>query len=358
MAVSAVVPTYNREDVIERCLHSILRQSKPVDEIIVVDDASTDDTGQVVANLNHERVEFVRHDENRGAAAARNTGIERASGEFILFLDSDDVLHPTAVEKLHEVLTQRYPSCAGAFAHYQQVDSEGKVDRVWNGTTGVVTKDELSEYLAIPGISCSMIESNVLDAVNGFDERLFLSEDADLAYRIADIGDLYVIDDILYTCYSSGDQLTSYDGGENDELYRSSEQLLLEKHGDTLTNEHYIKRCVNAGFAALRTGNVAATHRHLAQAFSHAATNTERAFALQYIGRLCAHHGNTRTASRYFKRSLEYDVTRYPVYLYLLLSIFGDSVWSASRTVKRWVQIERYRLKQSIIPSIRENLRF
>lgn len=86
--ISAVIPAYNVEKYISRAIESVLRQSRPADEIIVIDDSSTDKTGEIVRGYGG-KVRYIRQ-ENTGVGAARNRGIEEASCEWISFLDSDD----------------------------------------------------------------------------------------------------------------------------------------------------------------------------------------------------------------------------------------------------------------------------
>lgn len=87
--ISAVIPTYNRENTIKRCLDSILNQTYPIFEIIVVDDGSTDKTVDIIEKEYAGRVTVFRQ-KNKGAQAARNAGIRMAKGDYIAFLDSDD----------------------------------------------------------------------------------------------------------------------------------------------------------------------------------------------------------------------------------------------------------------------------
>jgi glycosyltransferase involved in cell wall biosynthesis len=88
--ISVIIPLYNRREEIGRAVASALRQSHAPHEIVVVDDASRDDSAAAVAALDDRRIRLVRHERNRGAAAARNTGIAAAEGEWIALLDSDD----------------------------------------------------------------------------------------------------------------------------------------------------------------------------------------------------------------------------------------------------------------------------
>lgn len=97
--VSVIIPTFNREKTISRAIQSILNQTYNNIEIIVVDDKSTDNTEEIVKNFNEEKIYYIKHSNNQGACAARNTGIKNAKGEYIAFLDSDDLWKPDKLEK-------------------------------------------------------------------------------------------------------------------------------------------------------------------------------------------------------------------------------------------------------------------
>lgn len=99
VAVSVVVPAYNVENYIEQCALSVLNQSYPCCELIIIDDGSTDGTPQILDKL-ADRNDCIRviHKENAGVSAARNTGIDMANGEYIVFVDGDDYLAPDFIE--------------------------------------------------------------------------------------------------------------------------------------------------------------------------------------------------------------------------------------------------------------------
>src|SRR5262245_33280431 len=97
-AVSVIIPVFARASTIGRAIESVIAQTFSDYEIVVIDDGSTDDTVERVEALSLERLRLIRHDRNRGAAAARNTGIRAARGRWIAFLDSDDIW--TSTEKL------------------------------------------------------------------------------------------------------------------------------------------------------------------------------------------------------------------------------------------------------------------
>ncbi|MEW6582696.1 MAG: glycosyltransferase family 2 protein [Actinomycetota bacterium] len=97
--ISAVIPTYNRAALVVRAVRSVLAQTRPPDEVIVVDDGSTDDTAARLAGLGDDRVRVVSQT-NAGAAAARNRGVAEATGDWVAFLDSDDLWVPGHLEAL------------------------------------------------------------------------------------------------------------------------------------------------------------------------------------------------------------------------------------------------------------------
>lgn len=105
--VSVIVPVYNMERHLRRCLDSLLAQSLDDFEIICVDDGSTDSSGEILSEYaqKDERFEFIAQ-ENRSAGAARNTGMKKASGEYLIFLDSDDFFDKDLLKKTYEKAKQ------------------------------------------------------------------------------------------------------------------------------------------------------------------------------------------------------------------------------------------------------------
>ena len=102
--VSIVVPAYNVENYVERCLNSLLAQIYKNIEIIVIDDGSNDNTGLLCDNMaKHDKRISVFHQVNRGLSAARNKGIDNAKGEYITFVDSDDLVDPELISKMIEI---------------------------------------------------------------------------------------------------------------------------------------------------------------------------------------------------------------------------------------------------------------
>ena len=115
-AFSVIIPTFNRADLLPRCVESVFRQTFGDFEIVVADDGSTDDTRSVVEDFaaRDGRIRYV-YQENRGAGDARNLGVSVSNGRFIAFIDSDDEVAPTWLQRFHDKLKESdvYVACCG-----------------------------------------------------------------------------------------------------------------------------------------------------------------------------------------------------------------------------------------------------
>lgn len=128
--ISVIVPVYNVEKYVEKCLRSVLGQSFGDFELLVVDDGSPDGSGAICDRLAQEdpRVRVV-HQENQGLGGARNTGIKEAAGQWLLFVDSDDWLEPQTLERTYDA-AEKHGADMVMFA-FQSVDEEGRVLRTF-----------------------------------------------------------------------------------------------------------------------------------------------------------------------------------------------------------------------------------
>lgn len=163
-SVSVVIPTYNRRERLAQALSSVLQQTRPVDEIVVVDDGSSDGTFEwlsgSLAQIRTPRVVILQQ-KNAGPSAARNAGIERASGQLIAFLDDDDTWHPDKIQRQLAVLARHPDICllgcaadtfklAGA-ARLVHIGEYRLLFRNWFLTPGVVVRrDALIECGGFP----------------------------------------------------------------------------------------------------------------------------------------------------------------------------------------------------------------
>lgn len=182
-AVSVIIPTFNRARLVERAMRSVLAQTIEDFEIIVIDDASTDNTRWVVDRIDDSRIRYLHHESNRGGAAARNSGIEVATGTYIAFLDSDDRWLPHKLERQIPLLSSQ-PNVGLAYSGYEVVDDVGRViERVTPRFRGQLYSLLLRRNCM--GASTVVVRAACLNRIGGFDERLPSCQDWDLWIRCA-----------------------------------------------------------------------------------------------------------------------------------------------------------------------------
>lgn len=173
--VSVIIPTYNCASMIAQCLDSVLNQTFKDFEVIVIDDGSTDDTERVIAPYKN-RITYIRQ-VNQGAAAARNRGIKEARGDYIAFLDSDDLWFPDKLEKQILFLAQ-HPEydmiCGnGVFFGGGEKDGQPVITRKRVATIkkeGLTLKNIYLKGLIYP--STMLVKKSVLDDIGGFDSNI------------------------------------------------------------------------------------------------------------------------------------------------------------------------------------------
>ncbi len=125
--ISVIIPTYNRAELITKTLDSVFRQTVPPHEIIVVDNCSTDDTFSVLKPLiDAGKIRWISHDKNYERAKSRNTGMEAATGDYVTFLDSDDLLYPQCLGEVTQAI-QENPDYKFFHCLYELVSPEGKL---------------------------------------------------------------------------------------------------------------------------------------------------------------------------------------------------------------------------------------
>lgn len=186
--ISVIIPTYNRTNYITQAINSVLRQTYMNFEIIVVDDGSIDNTKEIVASYVSGILKYV-FQENSGPSAARNMGIRLARGEYIAFLDSDDLWDPQKLE-IQTAMFRDDPALGIVFSNVRYVDGNDKIIRDSIAQKGYeFSGDYIKETLEIrfpfPSSSAVMIKKEVVEEVGLFDESLRLGEDGDLWLRTA-----------------------------------------------------------------------------------------------------------------------------------------------------------------------------
>lgn len=174
--ISVIIPTYNSDRFISEAIESVLQQTKKPDEIIVVDDGSTDDTQQTVEKFGGS-IRYI-YQENAGPAAARNRGLEAAKGDLIGFVDADDIWLKNKLE-LQLNLFQQNPVNEIVIGLLYRIPL-AKTDEI------LQTEIEDGEYAA--SVGSALMKKSVFEKIGAFDEELRFSEDIDLFFRILEAG--------------------------------------------------------------------------------------------------------------------------------------------------------------------------
>jgi glycosyltransferase involved in cell wall biosynthesis len=258
-AVSVIVPTYNRRDLVLRAAASVLEQTYRDFEVIVVDDGSSDGTAGALESLG-EGVRVVRHARNRGVSAARNTGILESSSPLVAFLDSDDRWLP----KKLEVQVRFFSLNPGAVACQTREIWIRKGRRVNPARrhvkpSGDVFEASLKRCLVSP--SAVMLRRSVLEEAGLFDEDLPVCEDYDLWLRISCRHPVHLIDeDHLVREGGRPDQLSAFGPGMDRFRIRSMARLLeegsLSASQARATREELTRKCRIYGEGCLKRGRM------------------------------------------------------------------------------------------------------
>jgi len=179
---SVVIATYNRRALVVRAVASVLAQTFPDYELIVVDDGSDDGTADVLRGYG-DRVRVIRQS-NQGPGAARNRGIAAAEGKYIAFLDSDDLWYPWTLESYASAITRESPAVLSGAAVCFGPDQE-----VPQAEHAPVHYDCVSNYLmvdqgtAVLGSGTIVVAADLLRQIGGFSGEISVAEDTDLLIR-------------------------------------------------------------------------------------------------------------------------------------------------------------------------------
>ncbi len=179
---SVVIPTYNRCDLLLECLDSVVAQRRQPEEVIVIDDGSTDGTSSA---LEQRKGISLLQLANAGPGAARNRGATAATGDYLVFLDSDDLWFPWSLEVMSE-LVKKHDHPALLFARFQDF-SRSEALKVESLTpTALAFEDYLSsaKHKFFAGAGMMVVRREIFLAEGGFAEDRYNAEDHDLALRL------------------------------------------------------------------------------------------------------------------------------------------------------------------------------
>ena len=241
--VSIITPVYNGERYLGEAIKSVLAQTWQDWELIVIDDGSTDETPNILRSFGDPRIVCIRQ-ENQGAARARNTGLDAARGEYIAFLDADDLYLPSALADLAHFL-RRNPQYDVVFSDGHVCDETGRTQsRLSEVRPGVYTGDILeplvltSSVITVP--VCTMTRRTSIERYEArFDDKLVLGEDRDFWIQLARHVQFGYLDKLTcsYRVHQTSTQRTSGQArGKHDALYLQMKVLHSDWFGELSTS--------------------------------------------------------------------------------------------------------------------------
>ncbi len=212
--VSVIVPLYNAEKYIEETMESILNQTYKNIEIVIVDDGSKDQSSSIVKNLKKKYPEQIQYilQENQGVSVARNTGIENANGEYISFLDSDDLWHSTKIKKQIESMHKNnMNACYCGYMNFYEETGE-KVENTTNFVKGDMTKAFLTHQVFAQTSTWIFKKSIVMDHNIRFTPGCSWGEDLEFLFKLMSVTNVCYVDEYLtyYRILSGGNLSSNY----------------------------------------------------------------------------------------------------------------------------------------------------
>ena len=197
--VSTIIPTYNRAHLLGRAIRSVQAQSFQDWELLVVDDASTDNTKEMVRSLSDSRIVYLAHPENRGPSAARNSGIHAASGRYVGFLDSDDEWLPQKLERQVVLLDQNAETglVYGGWEWFSDITERVVLRRVPDGRGRI---DGLPRWAF--NIAVDFLVRRAALQECPYDERLRSYMEYDLLLRLAMKYSMSYVPEVLVLCHA------------------------------------------------------------------------------------------------------------------------------------------------------------
>jgi glycosyltransferase involved in cell wall biosynthesis len=303
--VSVIIPTYNRANYISECIESVLIQTFGDYEIIVVDDGSDDNTREVLETY-AKKINYF-YQENSGPSCSRNKGILKAKGDFIAFLDSDDLWKPEKLEKSIPII-EGYEGVGIVFTNVVFQDFEGNIARVTE--YDCLAQDEIKNQMmerTLIVTSSAIIRKSVVKDVGLFDESLTYGEDWDMFYRIVR----------KYQARIVKDKLT---------IYRSSKDSML-------ANKEKREKLIYDTFRVIE--RIYSYPENVGQA------HKKKTFYGRYyreLGEEDLFNGDVKNARKYFLRSLNYEKNNSKTYLLFFKSYLRNTgLYEYMRKLKKYL---------------------
>lgn len=235
---SVIIPVYNREKVISKCIKSVLNQTFENWELILVDDCSIDNSIQKISEFKDIRIRLLRNNHNRGPAFSRNLGIKESTGLIISFLDSDDEYFPEFLEQTYlKYLASR--NTDGFFWTGLKVKYNDQIKiEIWNPKIEVSGYHTFLQNLKIGTNSGLSVKREVFEICGLFDENLKAAEDTEFLLRIVKSFDFLFVEEPLIFIDKSGEDRLSKNYSKIADAYNN----FLPRHWEYISRFPNLKR--------------------------------------------------------------------------------------------------------------------
>lgn len=190
--VSIIMPSYNTGAFIEESIQCVLNQTYSNWELIIVDDCSTDNTLEILEEINDDRIIILKNDKNSGAAVSRNKALRKAKGQWVAFLDSDDLWHPEKLEK--QIAFMKTNKYYFSYTNYEEIDMEGNKTGVKVTGPKKITKTGMFNY-CWPGCLTVMYDAENVGLIQIADIKK--NNDYAMWLKICQKADCYLLDEFL-----------------------------------------------------------------------------------------------------------------------------------------------------------------
>ena len=330
--VSVIIPTYNRAHLVGRAIQSVLNQTYQDFEIIVVDDGSTDNTEEVVKSFYDKRIRYIRHKENKGGGAARNTGIKAAHGEYIAFQDSDDEWFPEKIEKQAKIFENTPPEAGVVYSDMWRI-TENKKEYFHSpkimSENRIKYKQALDYGVMNIGIGTALIKKECFDKVGMFDEKLPRFIDLELFIRLSKYYYFHRIEEPLVNYFDADKSISS-----NTESLVTARKLILEKYFEDIEKDKKVLANHYLGIGASLCANreIEEGESYFAKAFKiYPYLNKDRKLlSKHYFGigvNLCS-NGDFRNGRSYFIKAVKVYPLSIKFLLVAFISFFGQGAYN------------------------------
>ncbi len=289
-SVSVIIPTRNRATLLHRAINSVLVQTCTDLELIVIDDASTDNTQEMLHDIKDERVRVIRLEASRGACVARNVGIAHSRGQYIAFQDDDDEWFPEKLERQVEIF-QKSGDDVGVVSCGFWIDQEGRRTyfpyKRFRIREGSIYRALIWEnFHDTPSL---LIKKRYLEESKLFDESLPRFQDWDLCLRLSQCCLFGFVDSPLYVKYCQKHSIST-----NSVAGLTALRIIIEKNREAIDSD-----------------------KRLAAHFS------------QWLGMFCVENGKMLDARNHFRKAVTLHPISLKYYVTYLLSLGGCGLFHA-----------------------------